>query len=482
MGAVYLARRLHIGDEVVVKILLKQFVADAAAIERFRREARAAALLRHPNVVGIYDFGDARGEDAPAYIVMELVEGISLRDLIRHEGSLAPARVISLMRDICAGVGAAHRRNIVHRDLKPDNIIVLPPPDAGERETVKVLDFGIAKLRDVQTALSLTEAGSVMGTPYYMSPEQCRGELLDSRSDVYSLGVMLYEMLTGVPPFNGPNIASLITKHLTEAPPSISFQPGVSTALDAVYKRALAKDKDLRPTDATALSRELQTAQEETRSAFSAPQTPAPRPPHTAQVLGTTLGSAPTLTQREQPPRESRRAWWVVGGLMVLIVCVVLIGFALRLFPGNNTPGTNVSTGGDSTAEARQSSTETGPVSSNADGSSDIRSDELKMKGKWVGTTGPSNQAAVLMINSSHGSTFEGVLEQGDFRISVNGSVNTETRQVTIQETRVLKGEGWSLGKGTGEISTDWRTMSGTGSDEMGRQFGITYNWSFSKQ
>lgn len=492
MGAVYRARRLHIGDEVVVKILLKQYVADAAAIERFRREARAAALLRHPNVVGIYDFGEARGEDAPAYIVMELVEGISLRDLIRREGSLAPARVVSLMRDICAGVGAAHRRNIVHRDLKPDNIIVLPPPDAGERETVKVLDFGIAKLRDLQTALSLTEAGSVMGTPYYMSPEQCRGEPLDPRSDVYSLGVMLYEMLTGVPPFIGPNIASLITKHLTEAPPSISLRPGVSTALDAVYKRALAKDKNIRQADATALSRELQTAREDTTPAPSAIHTPAPRPPQTAQVWGTTMESAPTLTQREQPTGKSRRVWWVVGGLMVLIVCAALIGFALRLIPGSNNRGTNVSnggraetpqpTGGDSTTEARQASAETGSVGSNADGSSDSRSDELKMKGKWVGTTGPSNQAAVLMINSSRGGAFEGVLEQGEFRISVNGSVNTETRQVTIQETGVLKGEGWSLGKGTGEISTDWRTMSGTGSDDMGRQFGITYNWSFSKQ
>jgi hypothetical protein len=174
--------------------------------------------------------------------------------------------------------------------------------------------------------------------------------------------------------------------------------------------------------------------------------------------------------------------WWVIGGLTAFIFGAILLVLGLRLIPGNNNPVTNVSTGGDSAAEAHQSSAETGPGSSNADGSSGIRSDELKMKGKWAGTTGPSNQAAVLMINSSRGSTFEGVLEQGDFRISVNGSVNTETRQVTIQETRVLKGEGWSLGKGTGEISADWRTMAGTGSDEMGRQLGITYNWSFSKQ
>jgi serine/threonine protein kinase len=477
MGAVYRARRLHIGDEVAVKILLKQYVASAEAVERFRREARAAALLRHPNVVAIYDFGEARGEDAPAYIVMELVEGMSLRDLIRREGSIAPARAVSLMRDICAGVGAAHRRNVVHRDLKPDNIIVLPPPGAGERETVKVLDFGIAKLRDVQTALSLTEAGALMGTPYYMSPEQCRGEQLDARSDVYSLGVVFYEMLTGVPPFIGPNMASLVTKHLTEAPPPLSLRPGVSPALDAVYQRALAKDKNMRQADATAFSRELQAALEDTRSAPSVVHAPAPRPHQTAQVLGTTLVQSPhTFASQAQPAGGSRRVWWVAGGLITLIISAVLIVFALRRTPGNDNPVTNVSTVGQMNTPHPTGG------DSNTDASSGAHSDELNMKGKWMGTTGPSNQAAVLMINASHGNTFEGVLEQGDYRISVNGSVNPETRQVTIQETRVLKGEGWSLGKGTGEISADGRTMTGTGSDEMGAQFGVTYNWSFSKQ
>lgn len=145
MGAVYRARRVHIGDEVAVKVLHGSFVADADAVERFRREARAAAMLRHPNVVTIHDFGEARGSAAPAYIVMELAEGASLRALLRSEGRLGPARAVALMGDICAGVGAAHRRQIVHRDLKPDNIIVLPPDVEGERETAKVVDFGIAK-------------------------------------------------------------------------------------------------------------------------------------------------------------------------------------------------------------------------------------------------------------------------------------------------------------------------------------------------
>ena len=264
MGVVYRARRVHIGDEVAVKVLLRKFVADSGLVERFRREARAAAQLRHPNVVAIYDYGEAGENDAPAYIVMELVEGASLRQLLRREGCLSPERAVSLMRDICAGVGAAHRRQIFHRDLKPDNIIVLPPDEDRERETVKVVDFGIAKLRDAAGAPTLTETGMVMGTPHYMSPEQCRGDQLDSRSDVYSLGAMLYEMLADKPPFTASSLMGVLTKHITEAPPPLPTDASAPPALAALIMRALAKDPDARPADAAELSRELRAAEEET--------------------------------------------------------------------------------------------------------------------------------------------------------------------------------------------------------------------------
>ena len=261
MGAVYRARRVLIGDEVAVKVLHSKFVDDEKLVERFRREARAAAQLHHPNVVTIHDYGEARGPEGFAYIVMELVRGESLRELLRREGRLEPRRAASLMRDVCAGVGAAHRRGIVHRDIKPDNIIVTPADEDDPSERVKVVDFGIAKLRDMTAEGStLTEAGMMVGTLSYMSPEQCKGEPLDARADVYSLGAMLHEMLAGSPPFAAPSMTSIILKHVNEPPPPLPADVEVPEALRAAVLRALAKDPDQRPRDATEFAREIQAA------------------------------------------------------------------------------------------------------------------------------------------------------------------------------------------------------------------------------
>ncbi len=241
MGAVYRARRKHIGDEVAIKILLDKFVAGHEATERFRREARAAAMLRHPNVVTIHDFSDGAGATTPAYIVMELVEGTSLRDLLNREGRIAAERSVTLMRGVCSGVGAAHRKGIIHRDLKPDNIIIVPPERAGDFETIKVIDFGIAKLREADAGASLTQTGVLIGTPFYMSPEQCLGDPLDERSDVYSIGAILYEMLGGSPPFTGTTPTAVVAKHLTDIAIPLD-QLGVAPSLANVTGRALAKD------------------------------------------------------------------------------------------------------------------------------------------------------------------------------------------------------------------------------------------------
>jgi serine/threonine protein kinase len=304
MGAVYRARRVLIGDEVAVKVLHSRLTGDEKLVERFRREARAAAQLHHQNVVTIHDYGEARGPGGFAYIVMELVRGESLRDILRRDGRLEPARAVSLMRDVCAGVAAAHRRGIVHRDIKPDNIIVTPADEDRPAESVKVVDFGIAKLRDLAAEGStLTEAGMMVGTLFYMSPEQCKGEPLDSRADVYSLGAMLHEMLAGAPPFTASNITSLIFKHVGEPPPPLPEDLNVPAALRAAVLRALSKDPNARPRDASEFAREIQSAVSSAPpepSAATADTNPSSEPffPATARPVPVT----PT-----NPPRPSGR-------------------------------------------------------------------------------------------------------------------------------------------------------------------------------
>ncbi len=255
MGRVYRARRLQIGDEVVIKLLDNRYLFDDVAAERFRREAQAAARIRHKNVVVIHDFSNADADTTPAFIVMEFVEGISLKYLLKNEGSLSLQRTVALMTEICQGVGAGHNLGVIHRDIKPDNIIV----SAGDekQETVKVIDFGLAKIRDEMNEQGITQVGAILGTPSYMSPEQCRGDTLSTESDVYSLGVLTYEMLTGKLPFSGSNAAAICAKHQYEEPPPLS---SLAKAIEAVVMRALGKDPSQRQTTATEYSNELQFA------------------------------------------------------------------------------------------------------------------------------------------------------------------------------------------------------------------------------
>ena len=254
MSVVYRARRAHIGDDVAVKILLGKFVKDDAALARFRREARAAAMLRHPNVITIHDFGETDDEHAPAYIVMEFVRGTPLRDLLKSENRFSVERAVRLMRGICAGVSAAHRQGVVHRDLKPENILVVAPDDDFEFESVRVVDFGLAKLLADAGA---GPAGTVVGTPYYMSPEQGMGEPLDTRSDVYSLGAMFYEMLSGMRPFDAETVSGVINRHLYESPLPLPASLGIPRRISTAIMQALAKDPGERPQTAGDLARLL---------------------------------------------------------------------------------------------------------------------------------------------------------------------------------------------------------------------------------
>jgi serine/threonine protein kinase len=307
MGTVHRATHLGTGRAVALKVLVPELTANEAAVERFKREARAAGQLRHLNVVDVTDFGFAeRGGERFAYLVMELLRGRTLRALLDAEGPLALDTAVDVLDQVCAAVTEAHALGILHRDLKPENIHVEPGPRGGYH--VKVLDFGIAKLLDeapssaaappspggaahppvdpdaatvaavaTDPAIALTVAagvdsgdggaltgfGTAIGTPRYMSPEQWLGRAVDARADVYSLGVCAYEMLTGNAPFVGAS-GSIAKEHAEAPPPSLAHAPGVPRGVAAAIDAALAKDPADRPASAAAFAAALRAGAETT--------------------------------------------------------------------------------------------------------------------------------------------------------------------------------------------------------------------------
>lgn len=292
MGAVYRATHLGTKRTVAVKVIQPQLSAHDQFVARFRREAEAAGRLRHPNVVDVTDFGLAQTADGPvAYLVMEYLDGCSLADIVSEEGALPIPWVVDILEQVCSAVETAHQAGIIHRDLKPDNIWLEPNGRGGY--TVKVLDFGLVKLRETgHTAAptpaletetlflgsseesatlikspatqdeNLTAVGSVMGTPFYMSPEQCRGERLDARSDIYSLGVVAYRLLTGETPFKGSPV-DVIELHKTAAPPPVREKNRkVPRKMARIVMSALAKDPAERPESAAGFAAALRASSE----------------------------------------------------------------------------------------------------------------------------------------------------------------------------------------------------------------------------
>ena len=244
MGAVYKVEHLAMGKLAAMKVLHPSLTQDREVAQRFRREAEAVSKLSAPNTVQVFDFGESGGS---SYLVMELCKGEDLGAILRRDGPVPFVRLAPMMMQVCDALSEAHEAGIVHRDLKPENLLVSRARDG--RDVVKVLDFGLAKLRDAEEMNAVTARGSLIGTPFYMSPEQIRGEELDGRSDLYSLGALMYRVLTGFHPFTAPTPVAVLTQHLTDelVPPS-RRKPEVHIAarVDAIVMRTMAKRKDER--------------------------------------------------------------------------------------------------------------------------------------------------------------------------------------------------------------------------------------------
>jgi beta-lactam-binding protein with PASTA domain/tRNA A-37 threonylcarbamoyl transferase component Bud32 len=332
MANVYLAEDEELGRRVAIKILNERHANDDQFVERFRREAKNAAGLSHPNIVSIYDRGEAEGT---YYIAMEYLEGRSLKERIVAEGPLPIASAIEIVRQILRAVGFAHRRQIVHRDIKPHNVLLVQDGPGDGDERFKVTDFGISRTATSQ----MTEAGSIVGTAQYLSPEQARGAPVDQRSDIYSVGIVLYELLTGQLPFTGETPLEIAMKHLSEIPKAPSeLRPEIPTDLDMIVLRALAKDPADRFESAEEMEREL------ARVAGGGGVTTETAEAATAVLAGAGLAeAAPTMISRrpvvapretyddhyydyEEPPRRRRPIWpWLLA--ILLAAGAIVAGF-----------------------------------------------------------------------------------------------------------------------------------------------------------
>ena len=312
MADVYLAEDQELGRRVAIKMLHGRYANDEQFVERFRREATHAAGLSHPNIVSIFDRGEA---DGSYYIVMEYVEGRTLKELIRSRGPCPVPVAIAYTRQILAGLRYAHRNGVIHRDIKPHNVIVDP------EGVIKVTDFGIARAGVSQ----MTEEGAIIGTAQYLSPEQARGAPVDQTSDLYSAGIVLFELLTGEVPFTGDSPVEIAMKHLAEVPPTPSeLRPDVPDDLDLVVVRALAKEPADRYQSAAAMDADLETVARGGRVAAETADAA------TMVLSGERAAEATAVTQvarrgpppQYEPPSRSRPIWpWLlgVGALLALL-------------------------------------------------------------------------------------------------------------------------------------------------------------------
>lgn len=334
MSEVHLARDLRLHRDVAIKVLRADLARDPSFYLRFRREAQNAAALNHPAIVAVYDTGEAETPTGPLpYIVMEYVDGVTLRDIVHNEGPMPATRAIEVIADACQALNFSHQHGIIHRDVKPANIMI------SKTGAVKVMDFGIARAI-ADSGNSVTQTAAVIGTAQYLSPEQARGDTVDSRSDVYSLGCVLYEILTGEPPFIGDSPVAVAYQHVREDPtPPSQRHEDISPELDAVVLKALAKNPDNRYQTAAEMRADLVRVHSgeapdapkvltdaDRRSIMTAPQHPD-RTPATEQFAP----PPPAYTDRDRGGSVGR---WLIA-VAALAVLTVVVTVAINMFSGD---------------------------------------------------------------------------------------------------------------------------------------------------
>lgn len=333
MADVYKAHDKLLDRAVAVKILHQQYANDAEFVEKFRREATAAAKLAHPNIVNIYDVGEEGGSQ---YIVMEYVSGPTLKEVIQQKGRLAPIEAVRIAKEIASALESAHRNNLVHCDIKPHNILVMPDG------RIKVTDFGIAR---AVSASTMTYSGSVMGSVHYFSPEQAKGTVITTKSDVYSLGVVMYEMLTGTLPFNGETSVSIALKHLQEEPvPIRQIDPSIPPVLEAIVQKAMSKDPADRPSS-TELYADLNQAKAmlsdrgaSQESVVNDPFATRMMPRITLEMMSQRTGEIPvqnTMGSREYQPTyqaQEEKSIFKSKKFIAVLVGILIMGFFVGSF------------------------------------------------------------------------------------------------------------------------------------------------------
>ena len=307
MGTVYLAEQLSIGRKVALKVLRGDFAHDDAFVTRFRQEAKLVAVLNNthnPHVTLVHDFDQS--EDGSLFIVMECLEGRGLNEVIRSEGALPLPRAVRLAAQIAQGLEAAHRAGVIHRDIKPHNIMVLTATDS-----IKLMDFGIARLRDSGDT-HLTRAGTMMGTPDYMAPEQIEGHAITDKTDIYAFGIVFYEMLTGTVPFRASAPGAVLTKQLNEAPtPPSRLRPDIPPDVETLILRALEKKPEDRPGDMGEIARPLTQLSRRLTDAADGPGAFEARPV-------TTSGGRPSATVAVTPAPSSTATWAPAPGALTV--------------------------------------------------------------------------------------------------------------------------------------------------------------------